>query len=76
MAAGSVHVVIVNWNAGHLLNDCLQSFSAVAADTVRLESITHVVVAAERDPSYQIRERREGTDRRVGTTSARPSGPR
>jgi N-acetylglucosaminyl-diphospho-decaprenol L-rhamnosyltransferase len=42
MAAGSVHVVIVNWNAGHLLNDCLQSFSAIAADTVRLEGITVV----------------------------------
>jgi N-acetylglucosaminyl-diphospho-decaprenol L-rhamnosyltransferase len=42
MAASSVHVVIVNWNAGHLLNDCLKSFSAVAADTVRLESITIV----------------------------------
>ena len=26
--------------------------------------------------SYQIRKRGEGTDRRVGTTSAGPSGPR
>jgi hypothetical protein len=42
MPAGSVHVVIVNWNAGPLLKDCLSSFAAVAGDAVRLERITVV----------------------------------
>jgi hypothetical protein len=42
MPAGSVQVVIVNWNAGPLLKDCLSSFAAVAADAVRLDRITIV----------------------------------
>jgi N-acetylglucosaminyl-diphospho-decaprenol L-rhamnosyltransferase len=42
MPAGSVHVVIVNWNAGPLLKDCLSSFAAVAADAVRIERVTVV----------------------------------
>jgi hypothetical protein len=33
-------------------------------------------IAAVWGLSYWVSERREGTDRRVGTTSARPSGPR
>ena len=28
----SVHVVIVNWNSGTLLGECLQSFAAVGSD--------------------------------------------
>jgi N-acetylglucosaminyl-diphospho-decaprenol L-rhamnosyltransferase len=30
----SIHVVIVNWNSGAQLKECLQSFAAVAADAV------------------------------------------
>src|SRR5438270_3192850 len=29
-----IHVVIVNWNSGAQLKECLQSFAAVAADAV------------------------------------------
>jgi N-acetylglucosaminyl-diphospho-decaprenol L-rhamnosyltransferase len=38
----SVHVVIVNWNSGTLLRECLQSFSAVAGDAVTLRRVTVV----------------------------------
>src|SRR4029077_7795402 len=38
----SVHVVIVNWNSGAQLRDCLQSFAAVADDNVALERVTVV----------------------------------
>lgn len=38
----TVHVVIVNWNAGSLLADCLRSFEAVADDAVALSRITIV----------------------------------
>src|SRR5437879_21184 len=34
MDRASVHVVIVNWNSGAQLADCLQSFAAVAQDDV------------------------------------------
>ena len=34
MDRASVHVVIVNWNSGTQLRECLQSFAAVAADDV------------------------------------------
>ena len=30
----SIHVVIVNWNSGPQLKECLQSFAAVASDEV------------------------------------------
>jgi N-acetylglucosaminyl-diphospho-decaprenol L-rhamnosyltransferase len=53
MTAGSVHVVIVNWNGGHLLNDCLSSFAAVAADSARLDGIT-VVDNASTDSSADV----------------------
>src|SRR4051794_26360852 len=38
MDRSAIHVVIVNWNSGSQLKECLQSFSAVASDavTVRL----------------------------------------
>ena len=35
MNRASVHVVIVNWNSGAQLRECLQSFAAVADDAVR-----------------------------------------
>jgi N-acetylglucosaminyl-diphospho-decaprenol L-rhamnosyltransferase len=38
----TIHVVIVNWNAGPLLAACLQSFEAVAADAVSLSRVTIV----------------------------------
>ena len=38
----SVHVVIVNWNSGRLLSQCLSSFSAVAADRIAVARITVV----------------------------------
>src|ERR1044072_7505578 len=34
MDRASVHVVIVNWNSGAQLRECLRSFAAVAADAV------------------------------------------
>lgn len=38
----SVHVVIVNWNSGTLLRECLTSFAAVAGDDVTVERVTVV----------------------------------
>jgi N-acetylglucosaminyl-diphospho-decaprenol L-rhamnosyltransferase len=38
----SVHVVIVNWNSGTQLKECLQSFAAVAADDVTLARVSVV----------------------------------
>jgi N-acetylglucosaminyl-diphospho-decaprenol L-rhamnosyltransferase len=38
----SVHVVIVNWNSGTLLKECLQSFAAVAGDDVTLRRVSVV----------------------------------
>jgi N-acetylglucosaminyl-diphospho-decaprenol L-rhamnosyltransferase len=38
----TVHVVIVNWNAGSLLAECLRSFEAVSDDAVALSRITIV----------------------------------
>jgi N-acetylglucosaminyl-diphospho-decaprenol L-rhamnosyltransferase len=48
----SVHVVIVNWNSGAQLRDCLRSFAAVAADDVTLERVT-VVDNASTDGSAE-----------------------
>lgn len=42
MDRASVHVVIVNWNSGAQLKDCLQSFAAVAGDDIVLSRITVV----------------------------------
>jgi len=36
----SVHVVIVNWNSGRQLAECLESFAAVAGDGVAVRRIT------------------------------------
>lgn len=38
----SVHVVIVNWNSGRQLAECLDSFAAVASDRVAVARITVV----------------------------------
>lgn len=38
----SVHVVIVNWNSGALLEECLQSFAAVTDDDVTLSRVSVV----------------------------------
>jgi GT2 family glycosyltransferase len=38
----TIHVVIVNWNAGSLLAECLRSFEAVSGDAVALSRITVV----------------------------------
>ena len=38
----SVHVVIVNWNSGSQLAECLQSFAAVAVDGVDIARVTVV----------------------------------
>lgn len=40
MERPSVHVVIVNWNSGTQLKECLQSFQAVANDQVSLTRVT------------------------------------
>ena len=42
MDHAAVHVVIVNWNSGAQLRDCLQSFEAVANDSVAVARITVV----------------------------------
>lgn len=48
----SVHVVIVNWNSGAQLKECLQSFEAVAGDDVALAGVT-VVDNASADGSCE-----------------------
>ena len=48
----SVHVVIVNWNSGAQLRDCLRSFVAVADDAVALDRVT-VVDNASTDGSAE-----------------------
>jgi GT2 family glycosyltransferase len=39
---GSIHIVIVNWNTGHCLRDCLRSIAAAAGDEVALTRVTVV----------------------------------
>lgn len=51
----TVHVVIVNWNAGSLLAECLRSFDAISADTVNLSRVT-VVDNCSSDNSLQAIE--------------------
>lgn len=46
----TIHVVIVNWNSGTQLKDCLQSFAAVTGDAVVLRRVT-VVDNASTDSS-------------------------
>src|SRR5437773_12218560 len=40
MDRASVHMVIVNWNSGAQLRECLQSFLAVAKDDIALLRVT------------------------------------
>lgn len=42
MDRASIHVVIVNWNSGAQLRECLASFAAVAGDNVTLSRVTVV----------------------------------
>src|SRR5438552_2554141 len=42
MDRASVHVVIVNWNSGAQLRECLASFAAAANDDVALARVTVV----------------------------------
>jgi GT2 family glycosyltransferase len=52
MSGPSIHVVIVNWNSGPQLRDCLNSFAAVAGDDVTLARVT-VVDNASTDGSCE-----------------------
>ena len=52
MSGPSVHVVIVNWNSGAQLRECLDSFAAVADDAVTLARVT-VVDNASTDGSCE-----------------------
>ena len=52
MDRASVHVVIVNWNSGAQLRECLQSFDAVAADDLAVVRVT-VVDNASTDGSAE-----------------------
>jgi len=52
MPAPSVHVVIVNWNSGSQLRECLGSFAAVAADDITLTRVS-VVDNASTDGSCE-----------------------
>ena len=51
MGRASIHVVIVNWNSGGQLRECLQSFAAVAGDDVALR--VTVVDNASTDGSHE-----------------------
>ena len=52
MDRASVHMVIVNWNSGAQLRECLQSFLAVAKDDIALLRVT-VVDNASTDGSAE-----------------------
>jgi N-acetylglucosaminyl-diphospho-decaprenol L-rhamnosyltransferase len=52
MDRASVHVVIVNWNSGAQLRECLTSFAAVAGDDIALARVT-VVDNASSDRSAE-----------------------
>ena len=52
MSGPSIHVVIVNWNSGVQLRECLNSFAAVANDAVTLARVT-VVDNASSDGSCE-----------------------
>ena len=57
MTRPAVHVVIVNWNSGDQLGQCLQSFASVAADAVDIARITIVdnaSVDGSLDPMAQL----------------------
>src|SRR4051812_45766920 len=42
MARPTLHVVIVNWNSGQQLRECLGSFGAVANDEITVSCVTVV----------------------------------
>ena len=52
----TVHVVIVNWNAGPLLAECVQSFETVLGDAVRLSRITIVDNCSNDDSLWGLQE--------------------
>jgi GT2 family glycosyltransferase len=52
MSGPSIHVVIVNWNSGAQLRECLDSFAAVADDAVTVTRVT-VVDNASTDGSCE-----------------------
>jgi GT2 family glycosyltransferase len=52
MSGPSIHVVIVNWNSGAQLRECLTSFAAVAGDAVTLARVS-VVDNASTDGSCE-----------------------
>jgi len=52
----TVHVVIVNWNAGSLLAECLRSFAAVSGDAVALSRITIVDNCSTDDSLHALEE--------------------
>ena len=52
MSGPSIHVVIVNWNSGVQLRECLNSFAATADDAVTLARVT-VVDNASSDGSCE-----------------------
>src|SRR4051794_30605194 len=56
MDRASVHVVIVNWNSGTQLRECLQSFATASSEHITLERIT-VVDNASSDRSCDGLER-------------------
>jgi N-acetylglucosaminyl-diphospho-decaprenol L-rhamnosyltransferase len=69
MGRASVHVVIVNWNSGTQLRECLISFAAVADDDVMLARVT-VVDNASADGSA------EGLETALPLTVIRNAGNR
>jgi N-acetylglucosaminyl-diphospho-decaprenol L-rhamnosyltransferase len=69
MGRASVHVVIVNWNSGTQLRECLISFAAVADDDVTLARVT-VVDNASADGSA------EGLETALPLTVIRNAGNR
>ena len=57
MTRPAVHVVIVNWNSGDQLGQCLQSFASVAADAVdiaRVPIVDNASVDGSLDPMAQL----------------------
>src|SRR5256885_16506748 len=42
MHSPTIHIVIVNWNSGRQLHDCLASLAAVSRDEVSLSCVTVV----------------------------------
>jgi GT2 family glycosyltransferase len=52
MRRPTVHVVIVNWNSGSQLKECLESFAAIADDAVLLTRVT-VIDNASADGSCE-----------------------